>query len=210
MHWKAQSIGQQGRGQDRYAVVAAREFHVLLVADGAGGMSGGGQAADNVIELMRAALPGEGEPFDLHWPARLLQRADAELACSRSGGQTTAAVVVSNGKDLWGASVGDSAVWLVAQTNWVDLTEPQVRKPLLGSGCARVIAFGPISACGILLLATDGLTKYASTSAIIAVLRNGTLDLEGKVDCLLALPRTPVGTLHDDVTVVIGEVANAG
>jgi len=79
-----------------------------------------------------------------------------------SGGQCTAVVVeISEGR-VFGASVGDSGAWMLPGKAIVDLTENQNRKPLLGSDEASPMGFGPIEISGRLLIASDGLFKYAT------------------------------------------------
>ena len=74
-----------------------------------------------------------------------------------------------------GASVGDSGAWLIGRDGWEDLTEGQVRKPLLGSGVAEAVGFASAFG-GTLLVATDGLLKYAAASRLVSLARNGELE----------------------------------
>jgi serine/threonine protein phosphatase PrpC len=89
-----------------------------------------------------------------------------DQALAQSGGQCTAVVVeISEGR-VFGASVGDSGAWMLTGKTTIDLTENQHRKPLLGSDEALPMGFGPIELSGRLLIATDGLFKYATESDI--------------------------------------------
>lgn len=206
MRIQAASKGRHGRGQDRWSVLPYSHGRVLVVADGAGGTGAGDKAAEAVIARVEAALAAHTGKLNASWAAAQLQAADLALAGDRRGGQSTAVLVVIEGAQIWGASVGDSAAWLVKPKGYLDLTEWQAQKPLLGSGRAVPRCFGPCEAHGTLLMATDGLTKYTSVSTIAATLFRAELDLNSKVQRLLNLPATRAGTLIDDVTVVLCEL----
>ena len=154
------SVGQSGRGEDRVAIFAHGERTILVVADGAGGSARGGDAADAIVQLVRER--SAAGPFDA---VALLGELDVRLA-REGGGESTAVIVTIDAHGIRGASVGDSAAWLIDAAGYVDLTERQARKPLVGSGRAQPLAFqsGPLA--GTLLLGTDGLFKYALPSLI--------------------------------------------
>ena len=75
--------------------------------------------------------------------------------------------------------------------------DPQIRKPLLGSGKAVPVAFETVLGDATLLLATDGLLKYARRDRIAAPARS--LHLKIAVQGLTDLPRLRSGALPDDV-----------
>jgi serine/threonine protein phosphatase PrpC len=102
---------------------------------------------------------------------------------------------------IYGASVGDSGVWVIREGGYLDLTERQSRKPFIGSGSAWPVAFEYKSTGKeALLLATDGLLKYASPERIIAVCQSPeTSEVPRR---LIELVRYPSGALPDDVTVI--------
>jgi serine/threonine protein phosphatase PrpC len=102
-----------------------------------------------------------------------------------------------------GASVGDSGAWLLTGKAIVDLTENQHRKPLLGSDEALPTAFGPVEMSGRLLIATDGLFKYAMASDI-AKWAIG-LPVNDAIDKLIAGLRLRSGALQDDVAIILIE-----
>ena len=89
----------------------------------------------------------------------------------------------------------------------LDVTPMQVsrwengRKPLLGSGEAVPVAFEAVLGDATLLLATDGLLKYAHRDRITALARGP--DLEVAVHALTNLPRLRSGALPDDVAVIL-------
>lgn len=82
-----------------------------------------------------------------------------------------------------------------------DVTAQQRRKPLLGSGDAAPTPFGPFTFNGRILVASDGLLKYAPRERI-----RGTAfepELERAADALVAAARLPGGGLQDDVALVL-------
>ena len=154
-------IENSTRGEDRAVVRLDRDRLLVVVADGAGGTSAGAAAAEAVCDavLKEPAVSTEG------W-TDLLREIDLALSRSRTGGLSTAVVVEVHGWTLWGASVGDSAAWLVRHSEVVDLTERQQRKPLIGSGDSKPTPFGPVPLDGRLLVASDGLFKYVRRAEI--------------------------------------------
>lgn len=183
-------IAAAGRNEDRVGHWSYADGIGILAADGAGGLSGGGRAADLVLELGRRAAP----EADL---VKLLRAVDLALSADALAGEATGVIVIVRDAVVTGVSVGDSGAWMISPDGIVDLTAAQVRKPLLGSGEAMPVAFGPLRLHGRLLVATDGLFKYARRDAIaLAALLP---DLDEAADRLLAAPRLPSGTLQDDV-----------
>jgi serine/threonine protein phosphatase PrpC len=185
--------------QDRGAVIDSGTGAVLVVADGAGGLSGGIEAAVMAVEIVRQSL---NQLAGAAACAALLRAIDQQILLNENSGETTCAVVVTTEGRIFGASVGDSGVWLIGTAAVVDLTHRQSRKPLLGSGSARPVEFTQQTRKGeILLLATDGLLKYASAERIATVCRES--DNEVCATRLIELVRYPSGTLPDDVTLIV-------
>ena len=111
--------------------------------------------------------------------------------------------VVWNGS-ITGASVGDSGAWILTAENVVDLTQRQVRKPLMGSGVAVAVPFGPVEFDkGRLLLGSDGLLKYTSRRRIQQVGLSG--PLEDAAKALINAVRLRSGALQDDTAVILCE-----
>ena len=177
----------KGSGQDRVRVVEIDGRLVIALADGAGGTGNGAIAAETIV----AAIGSERTAAQC---CELIENLDAQLG----GGQSTAVVLVV-GTNLVGASVGDSGAWLIRDDGVDDLTQAQQRKPLVGDGCMAT----PIEAgfAGTLLVASDGLLRYASRAAIAEIARSG--DLAAAARALLQLVRLPTGELQDDVSVVL-------
>jgi hypothetical protein len=134
----------KGEGQDCAVVIEGNDSLVIAVADGAGGMAGGRAAAEAVaLATIEVSATNANVVVPHHWE-ELIRSLDAKLATDRAGGETTAVVLVATSAAIAGASVGDSEAWLIHDGNATVLTASQNRKPLVGSGRARPIGFGPI------------------------------------------------------------------
>jgi serine/threonine protein phosphatase PrpC len=185
-------------GDDRVEIIPSGSDLVLVVADGAGGTGGASRAADAVILIVREAVAcARGRRLDA---AALIGMADRRVASSAASGLTTAVIAVVSGTSIAGASVGDSGAWLVGLHDHVDLTAGQVRNPLIGSGAVVPKSFAA-TLSGTLLLATDGLLKYAACDRIRAAARHS--DIELVPERLVALVRLRSGALQDDVGVLV-------
>jgi serine/threonine protein phosphatase PrpC len=188
-----------GELQDRAEILHIERGLIAIVADGAGGMSGGAEAAQFVIDRIKKEvelLSLGGEEFK-----HFLVRLDKEIASDRACGETTCAVAAVKEGMVIGASVGDSGAWMISESSVENLTAHQCRKPLLGSGSAVPVSFEWPQLQGTLLLASDGLLKYTSQEQIAAVVRNS--NLENSVQKLLDLVRYPSGAFPDDISVIL-------
>ncbi len=171
---------------------------VVVLADGAGGTGGGAEAAEHLIEATRERIrEGRSDWSDL---GTLLLEADRFLA-ARGVGETTAVVAVVGRSGVRGASVGDSEAWLVRADGWEDLTQGQVRKPLLGSGRAIPVSFGLAVLDGTLVVASDGLFKYARADVVCEAARRSATD--AVAPALVERVRLPSGALPDDIAIVV-------
>lgn len=188
-------------GEDRLAIIRTHTGAVIVVADGAGGVGGAAVAAQFVCDFLVARAP-EAAGKAQFWPDAL-KDADSAIAADSHGGLTTAVVVEICGKGICGASVGDSGAWLIDEFGVVDLTGGQIRKPFIGSGAAQPVAFGPISMRGRLLVASDGIFKYAHRDVITARALDGSV--ENAADVLLDAVRLRTRRLQDDVALVLCE-----
>lgn len=104
---------------------------LALLADGAGGTSGGRESATWALDELERRLKS------VRIGREPLHHVMSELAVEaqeRSAGQTTLIVVQLTGTRLVGASIGDSEVRLFDPTSCQTLTDGQQRKPLLGGG----------------------------------------------------------------------------
>jgi serine/threonine protein phosphatase PrpC len=191
-----------GQTADRVATFSLGDSMVLVVADGAGNSASGRLAAEVLVANVRSAVAAS--TFDVRLPeswAELLSRCDRSLEEANHGGETTAVLVCICAGVVLGASVGDSEAWLQSGSTTTVLTEDQQRKPLLGSGRAAPVSFIQPCRAGTLLVATDGLFKYAPGERVRAALAGQ--DMEHIADELLQLPRMQSGALPDDVGLVL-------
>ena len=170
--------------------------YLVAVADGAGGTGNGAAAAERLITAL-TKLAGAAASTD--WFDTLCA-IDDEL--SASGGQTTGVVAFIDSDRVVGASVGDSSAWLISPDGDVtDLTARQRRRPLLGSGEALPVQFEAERRGGRVLLASDGLFKYATAERICALAMQGSV--AEAANALAKCVRLPSGALPDDVAVVV-------
>ena len=192
-------LGARGAGDDRIAVLPCASGLVLVVADGSGGMAGASAAAEALVAAVR--ISAEALAAGALDPATLLrehdQRSQAAQGARSKGGQCTAVIAIVRDSDVSGASVGDSGALQSLNSGdgaVEDLTAAQERKPLIGSGGAAPVAFrGPLLE-GTLLLATDGLLKYAGWKRLTEALAHPVLDELPAV--LLSLVRLPLSLRH--------------
>ncbi|MCX5741996.1 MAG: serine/threonine protein phosphatase [Proteobacteria bacterium] len=165
---------------------------MIALADGAGGTSHGARAAQALVDAVGAAV---ADAIDASALIETLDRVGE--------GQTTAIVLAVDAEGITGSSVGDSGAWLVGD-EVVDLTEGQLRKPLVGGGGIPVaFATGPIGSATV-LVASDGLFRHARQADIVRIARGP--DLDAAARALIALVRLPSGGLQDDVAVVLCRV----
>jgi hypothetical protein len=199
LHVEPASKGKPGA--DRVLALTHGDATVLVVADGAGNSRRGAEAAEAVLRgVQDAVASGAGLERAETWRA-VLERCDAELVSSGQGGETTAVVACVTPRRVVGASVGDSELWWFQGEQAHALTEHQHRKPLLGSGGARPVAFEHAWRGGTLLVASDGLFKYVDLRRIQEQV--GLADVQAVALALAALPRLASGALPDDVGLVL-------
>ena len=192
--------GYRRRCEDRVDVVEHPMGVVLVLADGAGGAGGGAEAADSMLSWARAHVTRVDDIRDPGQWAGLLAKVDQQV--SFANGETTGVVVAAWDGGVSGASVGDSAAWMIREDGFDNLTADQVHKPLLGTGRARPVAFErPGVSRETVLLASDGLVKYAPPGRICEVARRA--DLSAAAAGLVELVRLRSGEFQDDVAVVL-------
>jgi serine/threonine protein phosphatase PrpC len=179
--------------EDRAAVFTRDAGLVVALADGAGGSRGGAAAAQAIIDAAR-------DVDDTDWTALIL-RVDDALAAT-GGGETTAVVLALDGDAVVGASVGDSGAWWIDDAGVIDLTEKQIVKPLIGTGASSPFAFRLRGLeRGTMVVASDGLFKYAKAADIARVARS--TDIAAAARGLVDLVRLTSGLLPDDVAIVL-------
>jgi serine/threonine protein phosphatase PrpC len=196
------SVAGNPENQDRGLIVPDGPRTALCVADGAGGRSGGTEAAVLAIEFIRqnAAQLSTSEAC-----VDLLRQMDAAISKDPVAGETTFALAVVAQGEIYGASVGDSGIWLIPPSgDLIDLTARQQRKPFIGSGSAWPVGFQQRDPQGILLLATDGLLKYTSAARIVETCRQNPPNTAAQQ--LIELVKYPSGNFPDDVTVILASL----
>ena len=185
------------QSEDRVEIRISGDQVLIALADGAGGHAGGADAAEYAVQAM---LGFQGQQDPAGWVSCLAE-VDRQLSLNGQGGETTAVVALVTERHVYGASVGDSGAWFVRSDGIQNLTQRQQRKPLLGSGVAVPVLFQAEAGSGVLLVASDGLLKYASADRIGQGVRTTPLELASKA--LIDLVRLRSGALQDDVAVAL-------
>jgi serine/threonine protein phosphatase PrpC len=171
----------------------------FAVADGAGGLGGGGQAAELVVRSFALAVSTDPLLVDPGWWTALLRA--IELARDRDAGESTAVVGVLDRDALVGASVGDSDAWLIGTNDVNVVTGMQHRRPRLGTGAANPVAFTAAAASHVLLVGSDGLFGSVRPAAICDAVRR--LPAPDRGRALVELARGKSGRLYDDLGIVL-------
>lgn len=192
----------RANAEDRLFIREVPGGVVVVLADGAGGIPGGGEAADRVVALARQALGSAAfDPFSSGAWVDLLRSADHEIEREREAGETTAVIVTAWERHIWGASAGDSGALIVHPRGHDDLTANQKRKLRLGSGEAHPVPFERGEWDGCLVVASDGLFGYARPDALSRAVFDG--DIDDAPGRLIECVRLPSGELVDDVAVAV-------
>jgi serine/threonine protein phosphatase PrpC len=197
-----QTAAGNPENQDRGLVLHDGPRIILCVADGAGGRSGGAEAASLAVKLIRqdAYMLSNAEAC-----VTALRKLDEEMANDPVAGETTCVLVIVTPEEIFGASVGDSGAWWIPEKgNHLNLTDAQQRKPFVGSGSAWPVPFRHKNQPGHLLLATDGLLKYTSAERIIQTCLENPVEVAAQR--LIELVRYESGRLPDDVTLILAEL----
>lgn len=164
-------------------------------------MRRGDAASRSVVAVVASAVAdAEFALEDVKPWVDLFLATDACLVANRAG-ETTGAVVVLGKRGFLGFSIGDSQAWVVTRAGVDNLTIGQHTHERLGNGRATLVIFERPQLAGVLLVATDGLFKYAAGPVIAGIARSGTV--AEAADGLLELVRLRSGKMADDVTVVL-------
>jgi serine/threonine protein phosphatase PrpC len=183
--------------EDRAVVIDLDDRIVVLVADGAGGITHGGAAADAVVELVRDRAH---DLVDVQTCIELLREADHIVQAT--GGETTAVLLVIDDAGLYGASAGDSEAWIVKDGTVDELTAKQHKKRRIGSGRAVPVGFERIGVEGTVVVGSDGLFRYTTAERIASVVTMATT-VDDAAEGLLGLVRTTSNDLLDDVGLAV-------
>ncbi len=188
-------------GQDRLAVFEIDGYIILLLADGAGGAKGAEQVSEKYIEFMIDRLRSDTISRDSMVAEQMMRDVDLKLFPFSDGCESTAIVIFIKGSEVWGASVGDSRAWVFNDEFEYELTKNQYCKPMLGSGRAIPVGFGPILFDGFVVVGSDGLFNYTSISHIKEKLDS--VELVDIPKSLVDLVRLASGNLQDDCSVIV-------
>jgi hypothetical protein len=200
MHlWTRRVAGS--RNEDRLEVSCCGTRWTVVVADGAGGMSGGAPAARDLADGLAAA--GAKAELDSNGWCQLIEEWDRKLAADASYGETTVVVLQTRGREIWSAVRSSRVDPSISNAPESPTLAPQIRKPLVGSGSARARPIVPCALLGRLLVATDGLLKYVAPARLASIASTG--DIRTAVDQLVAAAALPSGNFHDDVALVLAE-----
>ena len=172
---------------------------ILVLADGAGGLSGGAKAAEFVVQNAKGRI--NSTIVNSGQFCSFLTALDLEMSTSGTLGETTCVIVILSETGVIGASVGDSGALIFSKNSLDNLTRNQIRKPLLGSGQASPLGFDRIHWDGVLLIASDGLLKYTSHEKIAATIATSSFDETAKK--LIDLVRYQSSALPDDVSILL-------
>ena len=183
--------------EDRVSCVETPDGLTIVLADGAGGIAGGRQAAEFTTNRKLANLSSKEDCED-H-----LRQLDTDLLKSTTAGEAACSMLVLRKNQFFGASVGDCGVWALTSEAIFDLTKNQIRKPLLGSGQAKPVGFGPHFLNDPVVIASDGLLKYAARSAYDEIRLRRFSSIEDSADALVDAVRLESGALQDDLSFVL-------
>ncbi len=178
----------------------------FVVAEGSGGLGGGGRAATLVVQAFAREIANDAHVDDPTWWTDVLRVIDLQLARDHDAGESTAVVGLLDHGALLGASVGDSEAWLIGASHVTIVTEAQQRRPRLGTGGANPVAFAAALGSDTLLVATDGLFGSVRPVAICEAIR--TVRAEHRGAALVDLARGKSGRLHDDLGIVLLEASS--
>lgn len=198
IRFASRSFAQSGEGQDRIKVVRFdSQVIAAVLADGARTLSGGARAAEHVVENLSQSCPKDfGALFDA------VLALDYTLKADPIAGLSTFVSVYTNGLDFIGAVVGDSDALLIRGEQVSNLAPEKELLPLLGDGEAFPTVFTGTLEDSILLLCSDGLSKYISASDVLTICSHPT-DPAAMADKLVNAVELPDGQQQDDISVIV-------
>lgn len=172
----------------------------LILADGVGGQGGGGVAAQYLVDFVSQNVSKNNlhQPFFLQ---NLLGAADHMINNHAKAGKTTAIVIAVEDNEVYGSSAGDSEAYILENNCLTSLTDGQDLNGFIGSGHAAPISFKKIFTDGVLILASDGLWKYAQPQNIIKELSSSRQKASSAR--LADLARMQSGHLNDDISILL-------
>lgn len=192
----------QLHGADRIKILEKEDYTALLLADGAGGMSGAQEAAEYIIQSLEKQYEGMSKVPHIDTLEPNLRNLDRALQREQYAGNTTCVLIFITEQEVYGVSVGDSRCWLYTDLFQLELTAHQYKQPVLGTGNAVPVAFGPFEKNGTLLIGSDGVFDYLKKSVIDSIIE-GDSDLAEKPKLILQATKETNSRLMDDISIVI-------
>ena len=205
------TFSEAGGHPDNQDVVLVRQhparsdLTIALVADGQGGQSGGGRAAELACQTAWQ-LASEFDPDRLLDPlvwAYLLRQVDSAVEKDATAGFTTLVALGVSPNRVVGVASGDSVAIAVVAGSATELTVGQPKNPPVGSGVAIGRTFNvPLEAPWRVALMTDGVWKFADLDRVLVLAQKATPN-----DLLAELQTTArrhgTGDYHDDFTLAV-------
>lgn len=107
------AASHRNNSEDRLVVVSLDRHWLVAIADGTGGLAGGGHAANLFVHGVHRAChrPGFAPSSPDAWLS-LLAELDNEIMHAVGAGETTGIALVMTATAIIGASCGDSEAWL--------------------------------------------------------------------------------------------------
>jgi serine/threonine protein phosphatase PrpC len=198
----AQAAASVQPNPQEYARIFERgDTMVVVVADGGGGMRGGAAASRCLVAVVESAVQDQAFVLeDLEAWLALFSQTDAGLAANGAG-ETTGVVIVLGARGLVGVSTGDSEAWVVTESQIDNLTVGQHTRQRLGTNRATPTAFRRQAPRDALVVASDGLFKFAARDVIADIVRAGAIG--PAAESLVELVRLRSGKVAEDVAVVL-------
>lgn len=196
------SLTAAGLDEDLICVGSVRvgDQAVLAVAMGDRQHAGGTKAAQSAVAVaLELAAVATAEVL-----AARLREADHKLKAQADHGLTSLAVVAVSPGRVEGAAVGELGVWLFSAGH-IELTAKEERRPLLGSGEARVVPFKTTFSDGTVVVGTPALWRDAGvdTAAFLSASEESAGDL---AEALVDAARGADGSLTGPVAVSLARV----
>jgi serine/threonine protein phosphatase PrpC len=195
------SATSRATSQDAAQVFERDEFLVVVLADGGGGMRGGEAASDSLVAVVKARVDDRAFALEQLQPWIDLFHATDTAIAAKGPCDTTGVVVVLGPRGVFGVSAGDSEAWIVTPTRVDNLTVGQRTRERLGSNRVTATSFERVRLNGVLLIATDGLFRFASPDVIARIARAHPVAVAA--ERLVDLVRLRSGGVADDVAVVL-------
>ena len=191
----------RAKSQDTVGVFERAGVLIVALADGGGGLRGGEAASRCLVSVVESAVNNPAFAVEQVQPWFDVFHATDSALAANGAGETTGTVVVLGPRGIMGVSAGDSEAWVVSPTTIDDLTVGQQTRQRLGSNRVTPAVFGRPALKGVLVVASDGLFKYASSEVIARLVRASAIG--AAAEHLVELVRLRSGKVADDVAVVL-------